>query len=211
MRFSSPRRHHSAGVEGGIPRSLWAVIVVIWRRQNSGGGERKPRGKHWTTGQAATHYILDRRVLEQGDDVSRPMAVLRQLCKGCIGKGYEYGTSRRVELLCSLGVGAYGLLLLIIVFLQPGGDSVESDQWVTLHPGIPGTSLPHIIVIGLPVLGIVVGGVVSDTRLLVCPHHTLALDRDCRHRGCAGVSQYCHFTYGRSRARARIMRLRICH
>jgi cation transporter-like permease len=56
------------------------------------------------------------------------------------------------------------LLLLIAVFLQPYGDSRASDQWVTLHPGIPVTSLPYIIVIGLPVLGIAVGGVVDATR-----------------------------------------------
>ena len=73
-------------------------------------------------------------------------------------------TSRRVELFCSLGAGAYGLLLLIAVFLQPYGDSREPDQWVTLHPGIPGASLPYIIAFGLPVLGIAVAGVVDATR-----------------------------------------------
>lgn len=73
-------------------------------------------------------------------------------------------TSRRVELLCSLGAGAYGLLLLIVIFLQPYGDSRASDQWVTLHPGIPVTSLPYIIAIGLPILGIAVATVVDATR-----------------------------------------------
>ena len=73
-------------------------------------------------------------------------------------------TSRRVELLCSLGAGAYGLLLLIVVFLQPYGDSRVSDQWVTLHPGISVISLPYIVAFGLPILGIAVAGVVDATR-----------------------------------------------
>jgi hypothetical protein len=73
-------------------------------------------------------------------------------------------TGRRIELLCSVGAGVYGLQLVLGAYLQPYGDSRRPDQWVMLHPGISDMALPYIIAFGLPILGIAVGGVIDATR-----------------------------------------------
>lgn len=73
-------------------------------------------------------------------------------------------TGRRIEILCGIGAGVYGLLLLLGAYLQPYGDSRQPDQWVTLHPGFSHMALPYIIAFGLPIFGIAVGGVIDATN-----------------------------------------------
>ena len=69
--------------------------------------------------------------------------------------------ARRVELFLGVGAVVYGLLLLLVVYLQPFGDSQAPGQWVTLHPGFPESSPPYILAFGLPILGIAIGAIVD--------------------------------------------------
>ena len=69
--------------------------------------------------------------------------------------------SRRVQLFLGVGAVLYGLLLLLVVYLQPYGDSQAPGQWLTLHPGFPASSPPYILAFGLPILGIAVGAIVD--------------------------------------------------
>jgi len=69
--------------------------------------------------------------------------------------------SRRVKLFLGVGAVLYGLLLLLVVYLQPYGDSQAPGQWLTLHPGFPESSPPYILAFGLPILGIAVGAIVD--------------------------------------------------
>ena len=72
--------------------------------------------------------------------------------------------SRRVKLFLGVGAVLYGLLLLLVVYLQPYGDSQAPGQWLTLHPGFPESSPPYILAFGLPILGIAVGAIVDATH-----------------------------------------------
>ncbi|MGH2515908.1 MAG: hypothetical protein ACRDHP_09670 [Ktedonobacterales bacterium] len=75
----------------------------------------------------------------------------------------------RKELLCGLGSGFFGLLLLLVAYLQPYDESgTVTTQGRTvayqsfLHPGFTPIELPYIIAIGVPILGIVAGATIHS-------------------------------------------------
>jgi hypothetical protein len=78
---------------------------------------------------------------------------------------------RRGELLCGIGACAWGLLLLLVAYLQPYGESnATAVNVLKLHPGFTAIEAPYIVAIGLPILGVIVGAIT----------HSLTASRDAR-------------------------------
>lgn len=69
------------------------------------------------------------------------------------------------ELLCGLGSGFFGLLLLLLTYLQPYDESGSTSTPATgtvhfesyIHPGFTPIETPYIVAIGVPILGVVIG------------------------------------------------------
>ena len=69
----------------------------------------------------------------------------------------------RRELLCGVGSGLFGLLLLRLAYLQPHGyHSDTSSSQLAFSPGFTPIETPYIIAIGIPILCIVIGATVHS-------------------------------------------------
>lgn len=68
--------------------------------------------------------------------------------------------SKRVEVICGLATGVWGLLLLLGAYLQPYGDSRYPEP-ISLHPGFTPIQYPYLALFGGPLLGIVLGAIID--------------------------------------------------
>ena len=70
---------------------------------------------------------------------------------------------KRMEVICGVLAGLWGLLLLLGAYLQPYGDSRYPGP-ISLHPGFTAIQYPYLVALGIPLLGIVLGAILDGAR-----------------------------------------------